>query len=260
MRRLALLVVVLVTACGGSSSAPAAKPTTVLPSGTGPAPVVVLVPGGSWTAADPRGLEPLAKALARGGAVATTTTYRTGADGRFPAPVEDVLCAAAEAVAQAKAEGRGGGPLVLVGHSAGGPLAVLAALRPQAFRGDCPAPPVTPDAVVGLAGAYDLDQLGDVPLALLGAPRSQAQDLWHQADVFVWANERPALPVLLVHGTGDRTVPPTMTTRLRDALVHYGHPVRLEQPNGVDHDGVYRAEVAAPLILDWLARDVPHTG
>jgi hypothetical protein len=28
--------------------------------------------------------------------------------------------------------------------------------------------------------------------------------------------------------------------------------VRLEQPKGVDHLGVYDPEVVAPLILDWL--------
>jgi pimeloyl-ACP methyl ester carboxylesterase len=141
---------------------------------------------------------------------------------------------------------------VLVGHSAGGPLALLAALRPQEFRGDCTAPPVTPDAVVGLAGAYDLDALGDVALALLGAPKAQAPDLWQRADVYAAAAQRPDVPVLLVHGTGDDIVPPSWSTRLRDSLVAAHHEVRLEQPKGVDHLGVYDPNVSGPLILDWL--------
>src|SRR5689334_4578512 len=198
-----LAAAALVAACGGSgttaapasSASPAGAPTPspaflALPTGTGPAPVVVLVPGGSWTAADPSGLAPLAGALSSGGAVAWTTTYRTGAEGLFPAPVRDVLCAAATAAAHAKATGHGGGPVVLVGHSAGGPLALLAALRPNDFRGDCTAPPVVPDAVVGLAGAYDLEGLGDVALALLGKPKEQAPDLWQQADAYAAATQR----------------------------------------------------------------------
>lgn len=258
-----LVAAALVAACGGSgttaasSRPPVGAPTPspaflALPTGSGPAPVVVLVPGGSWTAADPSGLAPLAGALSSGGAVAWTTTYRVGADGLFPAPVEDVLCAAATAVAHAASTGHGGGPLVLVGHSAGGPLVMLASLRPEEFRGDCTAPPVVPDAVVGLAGAYDLEGLGDTALALLGTPRSQAPDLWQQADVYAAAAQRPDLPVLLVQGTADDVVPPAWSTRLRDALVTGHHTVRLEQPKGVDHLGVYDPNVSGPLILDWL--------
>ena len=268
-----LAVAALVAACGGSgttaapssSAALAGAPTPspaflALPTGTGPAPVVVLVPGGSWTAADPSGLAPLAGALSSGGAVGWTTTYRVGAAGTFPKAVEDVLCAAATAVAHAKATGHAGGPLVLVGHSAGGPLAMLAALRPDDFRGDCTAPPVRPDAVVGLAGAYDLEALGDPSLALLGKPQAEAPDLWRQADTYAAAAERPDVPVLLVHGTADDQVPPAWSMRLRDELAAGHHKVRLEQPKGVDHLGVYDPSVSGPLILDWLARDVTHTG
>ena len=255
---LLLAAAAVLAACGGSGSPPTSAATTpspaflALPTGGGPSPVVVLVPGGSWTAADPSGLEPIAAALSRGGAVVWTTTYRTGAAGLFPAPVEDVVCAAATAVAYAKAAGHGGGPLVLVGHSAGGPLVMLAALKPEEFRGDCTAPPVSPDAVVGLSGAYDLVALGDVSLALLGAPRAQAPDLWGQADVYAAAGRRPSVPVLLIHGTADHVVPPSWSRRLRDALGAAGHPVRLEEPGGVDHLGVLDPTVSGPPILDWL--------
>lgn len=251
--RVLLPAVALAVAAGcGTSGSPAAKPSTVLPSGSGPAPVVLLVPGGGWTSADPAGLGPLAEALARGGAVAVTSTYRIGPDARFPVPVEDVLCAAAKAVADARAAGRGGGRLVLVGHSAGGPLVLLAALRPSSFRAGCDAPPVVPDAVVGLAGAYDLPQLQPQSLELMGTPPAGDPARWQRADVFAAARERPELPVLLVHGTADPLVPPTMSQRLRDALVDGGHAVRLEQPAGVDHAEVYSADVAGPLILGWL--------
>ena len=146
MRVLLPAVVLALTAGCGGASTPVARPGVFLPPGQGPAPIVLLVPGGSWTSADPTGLVPLAKALARNGVVAVTSTYRVHPAARFPAPVEDVLCAAAKAVADARAAGHGGGRLVLVGHSAGGPLVMLAALRRSSsalrarHRPSCPTP------------------------------------------------------------------------------------------------------------------------
>ena len=62
----------------------------------GQVPLVVLVPGGSWTTADPSGLAPLAARLADAGVAAAPTHLRAAQDGvTFPVPVEDVLCAVA---------------------------------------------------------------------------------------------------------------------------------------------------------------------
>lgn len=224
-----------------------------MPATSGPVPIVVLVPGGSWTAADPAGLLPLARALSAAGYVAATTTYRTADEhAYFPIPVEDVLCAAAHAATVAARAGHGGGPVILVGHSAGAPLAVLAALRPGSFRGGCTDPPVTPSGAVGLAGAYDLPALGGVADSLMGAPQQTAPGRWREADVFRWVDARPVLPLLLVHGAADDLVPPAVTRRLGDALTGAGHRVRVEMVAGAGHQDVYRPAVVATLMLDWL--------
>jgi acetyl esterase/lipase len=250
-------LVLLLAACAGgagsSTRGPVPQAQVLLPSGDGPSAVVVLVPGGGWRRADPGGLVPLAERLAGAGHAAATTTYRAADAGeRFPTPVEDVLCAAASAAEQAVDAGVHG-PVVLVGHSAGGHLAALAALRPDDFRADCPYRDVVPDAVVGIAGAYDVGGLPGVALDLFGVPEDEDPDRWHQGDVLAWADQRPALPALLVHGDADDVVPVTMSRDLAARLDWAGHPVEIEVLTDVDHLSVLQPDVVAPLLLDWLA-------
>lgn len=248
--------VTLSVAVAGCSPAPAAAPTgpvdIFFPEEQAAAPVVVLVPGGGWTSADPSGMTALARWLSTEGVVAATITYRTASDDAyFPTPASDVLCAAAGTVAQAEERGYGGGPLILAGHSAGGHLVVLSALRSDALRGDCPAPAVTPDAVIGLAGAYDVDLMPDVAVDLFGTPRREDPQLWAEGNPMEWVGERPELPVLLLHGDQDVLVRPAMTARLAQALEDAGHPVTAHTVAGADHGGVFSPDVA-PLLLDWI--------
>jgi len=73
-----------------------------VPEGVDRAPVVVMVPGGSWASADPTGYAGLAESLADVGIVAVPVTIRAGQDGvTYPVPVEDVLCALADGAATA---------------------------------------------------------------------------------------------------------------------------------------------------------------
>jgi acetyl esterase/lipase len=258
-RRASLLIgLALLTACGGAVESP--MPETVRtaqvhwPESSRTSAIVVLVPGGGWYSADPGGLVPLAEELAAAGFVAATTTYRAAVDGeRFPVPVEDVLCAAASAVEQARESGRTA-PLVLVGHSAGAHLAALAALRPDLAAKECPHPAVEPDAVVGLAGAYDVRGIERLAVNLFGVPEQDDRELWHEGDVLAWVDERRSLPVLLVHGDADDVVPVAMSRELAAALSAADHPVQLEVLPGVDHNRVYQVDVVAPVLVAWLGR------
>jgi acetyl esterase/lipase len=234
-----------------------------LPEGAppGPVPVVVTVPGGSWATADRTRLAPLAEALASEGILVVNASYRAMTDHvLYPVPVQDVACAVSFAAQQAVGSGYSPEPLVVVGHSAGAHLAALAALAPEEFAGDCPAPPVAPTGLVGLAGPYDLVAVERFAESLLGAPRSDAADLWTSADPVRRAGARPELDVLLVHGDADRTVPPALSRDFATVLRDGGHDVTLSLLPDVDHMGVVvAAGVTGPVITRWIDERTPPT-
>ncbi|HEY3436918.1 MAG TPA: alpha/beta fold hydrolase [Actinotalea sp.] len=223
------------------------------PTAGAPAAVVVLVPGGGWSSADPVGLAPLARALARDGFSVVTITYGTSSTGEhYPVPADDVACGVAFA-----AQAHPGLPVVLVGHSAGAQLVALVGLVPHIGADPtCPAPPAEADAVVGLAGPYDIVQTGGVASALMGVDHADDPTLWDEADPLLQAGERPQVPFLLVHGKADPVVPVVFTTDFGAALRAGGHDVTVDLLPGVDHSTVYRAGVVGDLVADWITRTV----
>lgn len=223
-----------------------------LDSADAPATVLVLVPGGGWVSADPTGLVPLAEWLADRGAVVATTTYRTAGDeAYFPTPAQDVACAMARTVALTRAAGVEVGEVVLVGHSAGAQLAALVGLTGTRFAVGCQDEPVAADRVVGLAGPYDVVAAASYATNLFGPDLPDPAD-WAAGDPATYAGERPDLPVLLVHGLRDTTVPRYATTQLARQLEAGGHEVATVLPADADHLTVFGADVAGPAIAEWL--------
>jgi acetyl esterase/lipase len=216
-------------------------------------PLVVLVPGGGWVSADPTGLVPLAEALADAGAIAVTITYRTASDDAFfPIPARDVACAVAHAAALARSSGHDLEEVIVVGHSSGAQLGALVALRPLGFSSDCEDPAVTYDRFIGLAGPYDVVQAQRFAVDLFGPGNTRFAG-WSDGNPIDHAAQQPELDVLLIHGTGDRTVPIEFTEAFAEALIDGGHAVDTFYPVGVDHHAVYSTEIAARLIASWLS-------
>jgi acetyl esterase/lipase len=229
-----------------------------VPAAAGPAPLVILVPGGGWQSADPTGLIPLAESLTDAGATTVTMTYSTTATrSEFPVPVDDVACAVRWAAEQANAAGRAPQEVLVLGHSAGGHLASLVALSAGRFGGDCPAPPVTVDGLVGIAGVYDVRALGGTLDGFFGASASQEPDRWDDGDPMHWAasgsSSAARLRALLIHGDADTLVPLRQTTDFADALLAAGSDVTVEVVPEQTHDTIYAADVAGPLVKEWLA-------
>lgn len=171
-----------------------------------PRPTVALVHGGFWWPDyDRTHLRPLAAALAaRGFPVASLEYPRPGMPrGGWP-QTGDAVRAGLRAVVQA-ATGANTGPVVAVGHSAGGHLAVLA------VSGDDPVPLA---GVVSLAGVLDLALAEAMNLddgaarALLGTAPDADQARWRSADP---TRQRHHVPVVALHGESDVTVPPALS-------------------------------------------------
>jgi acetyl esterase/lipase len=218
--------------------------------------VVVLVPGGSWLTADRSGLGGLAESLAAGGAAAVNVTYRAADDGvRFPAPVQDVVCAVDAAVDRVRRAGRLPGPVVVLGHSAGGHLAALAALAGERFRPGCPYPAATVTGLVGLAGAYDIAWMSDVAAPLFGTSLSADPQHWREGNPLTYLAVRttPPLRVLLVTGGRDTLIPPGIAPEFAGALRAAGNEVRLINLPQASHATIFTAPLIAAPLQAWLA-------
>jgi acetyl esterase/lipase len=233
--------------------APGLTEDVYLPEHQGRVPLVVLVPGGSWTTADPAGLAGLAADLAASGVAAAPTHIRAAEDGiRYPAPVEDVLCAVAAAAESVRSHGFVPDPVAVLGHSSGAQLAALSVLAVDDYSPSCGSPAVRPDALVGLSGPYDISQLPDVAAALLGSSPSDDPEAWSDANPVERADLRPDVPVLLLHGEADETVPVAFTTEFAQALEDAGHPTTVQIVPRADHETIYQADVAGDRTAEWL--------
>jgi acetyl esterase/lipase len=180
-----------------------------LPGGRRPGPLLVLLHGGFWRAEwDRRHTRPMAQALAEHGFVVATPEYRrTGAGGGYPTTTDDVRTAARSLpglLGELGLSDPARGPATLVGHSAGGHLALWLAAqddRPSLRRVVALAP------VGDLADAYRRDLDGGAVRALMGGGPDDVD--YTPADPSTLLARRAAgdVPVVVVHGDRDRQVP-----------------------------------------------------
>ncbi|MEO3927376.1 alpha/beta hydrolase [Micromonosporaceae bacterium B7E4] len=222
----------------------------------GPArPLLVVVHGGFWRAEyDRRHTGPLAADLAgRGYPVAQLEYRRTGQPGGgWPGTFDDVsagIAALPGLVGAVLPAGRmAPGPPILLGHSAGGHLALWAALRaPAGVRGVLALAPV-----LDLAEAYRLDLDGGAVAALLGGGPEDVPDRYAAADPARAA--APPVRTSIVHGTLDQQVPVAPARRYA-ARAHGAHLRFVELPE-CEHFGVIdplsRAWTTVLAELHWL--------
>lgn len=184
-----------------------------LPPGAGPHPVIVLIHGGSWQRKYGRAvMRAVAAACVRRGYAAWNIEYRrVGGGGGWPQTFEDVTAAidALDGLHPALDLER----VELLGHSAGGHLALWAAGRerlapgaPGALAGP---PRVAVRRVVSLAGVCDLagayrEWRGGAVRALMGGSPEELPERYDVADPM--RSVPLAIPALLVHGVLDTTV------------------------------------------------------
>jgi acetyl esterase/lipase len=191
------------------------------PATTRPYPVAVVIHGGCWVAryATLRNTAALADALAKAGLATWNIEYRRADDpgGGWPGTFLDVGRAVDFLRTLAPQYGLDTARVILVGHSAGGHLALWVAARPRLPAGSplaSPGPPLTLRGVVALAGPPDLTTFyspdtadcGNSVADLLGGPPDRVPDRAREASPSAFVPL--GVPQVWLSGADDHIVPP----------------------------------------------------
>jgi len=224
-------------------------------------PLVVLVHGGGWESklgADV--FTSLSRRLAeRGLAVYNLEYRRVGAGGGWPTTFKDVA-AALDYVphVQAAVPMISLDDAVVVGHSAGGQLAMWSGTRHNLEDDEIGAKPkFRPTYVISLAGTLDLRQAvrnGNprVPRVMGGTPE-QVPD--HYASVSPIENIDPDVPIIAITGTADTVVPPAMAESYVAAVHKAGGKGTLVKLPGVNHNVIVESSAPTfPQIIETISR------
>lgn len=270
----ALALIVLAGACGGwgplGSPPPAVRTPTpqpgavashrdlayadgartldlYLPSRGAPAPVAVWLHGGSWVAGDKTPVAPALLGLRDRGFAVAAVNYRLTGLAAYPAQLHDVKGAVRWLRAHAAEYGLDPSRVYLVGFSAGGHLASLAALTSgdPSLEGDVGGNRGQSSEVAGVvvyAGPSDLPRLAgectgcevSEQFQALGCAFLLCGERGRTASPLTYA--KPGSPPFLVlHGDTDRVVPAEQSRLLDAALRGAGVSSRLIVVHGAEH-------------------------
>lgn len=241
-----------------------------LPPGRGPHPTVLMVHGGCWQTeiADRRIMNWIADDLRKRGIAVWNIDYR-GVDrdgGGYPGTFADAAAAADALRGQAARYKLDIRPLVAVGHSAGGHLALwLAARRSAKARTPGPliprgsplvaADPLPIDAVVSLGGLPDLELAATPPGSgcgteviekLVGPPTMSSRHVY--ADTSVPRLAPLGVKQVLVNGLQDRIIPTSYAEDYAGKMRSAGDQVKVRMIDKTGH-----VELIAPETAAWAA-------
>ncbi|HEY2016695.1 MAG TPA: alpha/beta hydrolase [Bryobacteraceae bacterium] len=197
------------------------------PAEPGVRPIVVIIHGGFWRAQrDLLYAGHLCAALTAAGFVTANIEYRRVGEegGGWPGTFHDVTAAFNAARVQAGADGPGA---IVVGHSAGGHLALLLASGQPGLTG---AVALAPAACLLDAWEKGLGD-GAVTEFLLGSP----DELPHIYELACPSRRQSSVPRVLIHGTADDIVPIGQSREYVRLRSHDPGPVLLLELPGTDH-------------------------
>lgn len=190
------------------------KADAYIPNGSGSFPGILFIHGGGWANGNRYQMVKLIKALAEQGYVGFTIEYDVDPV-PFPASEQQSFAALRYLRAHAADFHLDPSRIAVAGSSAGGELAALLALNPEAHL----------QAAIILNGVLDLTALGDkshMVTAYLGGPCSSMLEACKDASPVTHVHTG-APPFFVGHGTADATVPfaeaEAFTTALRSAKV-----------------------------------------
>ena len=205
--------------------APSQSADLRLPAGDGPHPVIVCIHGGYWRVRyDLTHLGHLCAALTSRGYATWSLEYRRLGEegGGFPGTFDDVLAGIAAVAANAERFSLDASRVVLLGHSAGGHLALWAAKTHRPLLG-----------VVALAPVADLARASELRLSdgvadeLLAGTTIAAISPIHRLPA--------GASQVVIHGTDDDTVPVEMGRAYVARAASAGDDARFVELPGMGH-------------------------
>ena len=209
-----------------------------LPTATaavGSRPAIVVVHGGGWRKGRPESVRGFGELLGQAGFVCLLADYRLTGEACWPAQIEDVKCAIRFLRAESSALGVDPDRIGIVGDSAGGHLALMAAV-PCTFEGGGghASYSSTVAAVGSMYGPtrirFDRERANHV--ALMGEPANEED--YDRASPITYDLGNFA-PCLLIHGVEDKAVPVSNSVDFHDTLTRLGRPVDLHLFPGLGH-------------------------
>lgn len=203
------------------------------PKNANNAPVVVFYYGGRWEFGKRADYRWFGEALARHGFVAILPDYRKYPQVKLDGFMTDAANALAWSFQHASEYGGDPNELFVMGHSAGAHLALMLATNAQ-WMASHHTKPTQLAGAVGLAGPYNfLPLTEDDMIGMFGnTPEEQARS---QPINFVDGDEPP---MLLLHGSDDKTVWPKNSTTLAQAVNAKGGRAQVIIYPGVTHAGI----------------------
>ncbi len=258
-RFLALVLIVVLTACGGEGPSSenvrtmtycGAQRMEIHGERPGAQPAVLYVHGGGWESGDrTTGFERrMIAPLTAAGIVVTTIDYRLAPAALHPTQAQDVACAVRFMRANANALGIDPSRIGIMGDSAGGHLAALIALNGDRYTSpDWAGTSSDVSAVAAFYGAFDL-----VNVESSLAQGAIAQNFPTAASRIDGSPVRyvdaSAPPFLIAHGKQDRFVNVAQSVKLALLLQQAGHEPLLVAVENAGHGFVPRGGTPTPSV------------
>jgi acetyl esterase/lipase len=217
---------------------------------------VLVIHGGGWVAGSKEAALPFCVPFVAQEFVVADVEYRLAGAAPAPAALQDVLAAAKWLHDHAEEYRVDPKRIIAVGDSAGGELALMAAMLPAGNEFG----PVTK-----IAAVIDFYGVTDVKALLEGSDRRDFASQWigSQTDALELARKLSPLtyvrkdvpPVLAIHGEADEVVPYRQSFQLIQALKDAGAKAELITVAGGKH-GFSNEQVAAlwPQVFRWLKK------
>ena len=242
----------------------------ILPSngGDSPRPAIILLHGGGWVfgISGVQDMRDAAAQFAKAGCVAATVEYRRtrepGHAWTWPDPFHDCQTAVRWLRTHASHYAIDPDCIIAYGHSAGGHLAAMLAVRDNA-PGE-PGPSSRVNGSIALAGHMDLripytDEFAISSLRdLLGGAPDAVPDRTLDASPITWVDGQSA-PFLMLYGHADHQVAPTHHRTMAAALQQAGTATTVVEVPDADHFTIADWRCAGPWALAFVSATATRT-